>query len=89
MNLNKCERCGSFFVAEDCVCPNCLQKDNNEISRLTNFLSENDNSISINTLVESTGVSIKNVNRFLKNEEINSTFSNLGLITDIDIDIKD
>ena len=86
MNLSKCERCGCFFVSDNCVCPSCIQKDNNEISRLTNFLTENDNSISIDALVESTGVSIKNVNRFLKNEEINSNFSNLGLITNIDLE---
>lgn len=82
MNLNKCERCGCFFVSNDCVCPNCIQKDNNEISRLTSFLSENDNSISITDLAKFTGIPVKNVNRFLKNQEINSKFTNLGLISD-------
>lgn len=81
MNLNKCERCGCFFVSKDCVCPKCLSKDNNEISILKNFLSENDNAISVETLASSTGIQIKNVNRFLKNAEINSDFVNLGLIT--------
>ncbi len=81
MNLNKCERCGCFFVSNDCVCPKCLSKDNNEISILKNFLSENDNTISVESLASSTGIQIKNVNRFLKNSEINSAFSNLGLVT--------
>lgn len=81
MNLNKCERCGCFFVSKDCVCPKCLSKDNNEISILKNFLSENDNIISVESLASSTGIQIKNVNRFLKNSEINSAFSNLGLVT--------
>lgn len=80
MNLNKCERCGCFFVSSDIVCPKCLSKDNNEISILKNFLSENDASISVESLALSTGIQSKNVNRFLKNSELNSTFSNLGLI---------
>lgn len=81
MNLNKCERCGCFFTSKDYVCPNCASKDLNEISELKNFLVENDKSISIENLSLSTGISVKNVNRFLKNEEINNTFSDLGLIT--------
>lgn len=81
MNLNKCERCGCFFVSKDCVCPKCLSKDNNEISILKNFLSENDNTISVESLASSTGIQLKNVNRFLRNSEINSAFSNLGLVT--------
>ena len=87
MNLNKCERCGCFFSSENHVCPNCLSKDNNEISILKNFLSENDNTISVEALCSSTGIQIKNVNRFLKNDEINSTFSNLGLITNKNINL--
>ena len=81
MNLNKCERCGCFFASDNCVCPNCLSKDQNEISQLKNFLVENDNNISIEELSVSTGISMKNVNRFLKDKEVNSTFSGLGLIT--------
>lgn len=81
MKLNKCERCGCFFVSTDSICPNCVEKDNNEISQLTSFLSENDSDISIEELAESTGVSLKNVNRFLQNDTLSTKFSNLGLIT--------
>ena len=88
MKLNKCERCGCFFVTEDSVCPNCIAKDTNEISQLTNFLSENDSTISIEELSESTGVSLKSVNRFLQNDKINSKFSDLGLITSTNMNIK-
>ena len=88
MNLNKCERCGCFFVSEDSVCPNCATKDANEISQLQNFLSESNSRISIEDLSFSTGVSIKNVNRFLKNDKINSQFAELGLITKNNINIK-
>ena len=81
MNLSKCERCGCFFESKDCVCPRCISKDNNEISMLKNFLSEHDSKISISDLSINTGVSEKNVNRFLKDDKINSIFADLGLIT--------
>ena len=54
MNLNRCERCGSFFASKNSVCPNCQSK-------------------------ESTGVSLKNVNRFLQDKNVYTTLTNLGL----------
>lgn len=88
MNLNKCERCGCFFIVENAVCPNCQTKDNNEISQLKNFLAENDSNISIEELSLSTGISVKNVNRFLKNTDIRNTFLGLGLVTNGNININ-
>ena len=88
MNLNKCERCGCFFVTQNAVCPNCQSKDENEISQLKNFLTEYDSEISIEDLSYNTGISVKNVNRFLNNEEINALFSDLGLNTGRNIDVK-
>ncbi len=40
MNLNRCERCGSFFASKNSVCPNCQSKDEHEINHLKTFLSE-------------------------------------------------
>lgn len=88
MNLSKCERCGCFFVAEHAVCPNCQTKDENEISQLKTFLSENESKISIEELSLSTGISVKNVNRFLQNKEIKNSFSGLGLLTNGNINIS-
>ena len=79
MNLNKCERCGCFFVTQNAVCPNCQSKDENEISQLKNYLTENDSEISVEELSYNTGISLKNVNRFLNNEEIKNQFMDLGL----------
>ena len=42
MNLNRCERCGSFFASKNSVCPNCQSKDEHEINHLKTFLSEAD-----------------------------------------------
>ena len=79
MNLNKCERCGCFFTSKNQVCPNCQAKDENEINQLKNFLNEVDNEVSIENLSASTGVSIKNVNRFLKDKNLCNAFTDLGL----------
>lgn len=79
MNLNRCERCGCFFASKNDVCPNCVFKDENDIAHLTTFLTENDKTVSVEDLSLQTGVSLKNVNRFLKDKKINSTFTDLGL----------
>lgn len=66
MKFNKCSRCGGFFVSEGNTCPNCLPKDQLEISRLENFISENkDANLSMDDIVSYTGISNKNLNRFL------------------------
>ena len=67
MNLNRCERCGSFFASK------------HEINHLKTFLSEADSSVTVESLAESTGVSLKNVNRFLQDKNVYTTLTNLGL----------
>lgn len=78
MNLNKCERCGSFFSSSNMVCPNCESKDKNDIAHLKTFLNEADSSMTVESLSYSTGISLKNVNRFLKDKELNVAFTNLN-----------
>lgn len=79
MNLNKCERCGCFFASKNSVCPNCESKDENDINQLKRFLNDADASITVESLAYSTGVSLKNVNRFLKDKDLYTTLTNLGL----------
>ncbi len=79
MNLNKCERCGCFFASANSVCPNCKSKDENDINQLKNFLSESDSAVTIESLAFSTGVSLKNVNRFLNDKDLYITLTSLGL----------
>ncbi len=82
MNLNKCERCGCFFASADSVCPNCESKDENDIKQLMNFLQQAESTVTIDILSCSTGVSLKNVNRFLKDKDLHATFTSLGLDCD-------
>lgn len=65
MNLNKCDRCGCFFVTEGTVCPSCAPKDNNEISKLNNYFTENVGTITVNELSSVTGISTKNISRYI------------------------
>ncbi len=70
MNFNKCCRCGAFFLSESAVCPNCKQKDELEINRLKNYIEEtNYTNYDISQIVASTGISNKNLNRFLMQEQ--------------------
>ncbi len=86
MNFNKCSRCGCFFMSDNSVCPNCEAKDKYEMSELKTFLEENTSQINIDNLSASTGISVKNLNRFLSqeqfadfNEQIQKNNTNIGI----------
>ncbi len=83
MELNKCKRCGAFFVSNNCVCPNCEPKDHLELLTLKGFLAENDCPNSIDTLASNTGISVKNLNRFLAQEDFSSIASQLEITPNI------
>ena len=71
MEFNRCSRCGAFFVAENNICPNCEPKDACEKSNLKNYLENNQMPESLEILSNNTGISTKNLNRFLENIENN------------------
>ena len=73
MNFNKCARCGSFYTTSNNVCPNCETKDTCEQLKLKTFLEENENPLSIENLATDTGISTKNINRYLANTDFNIT----------------
>ena len=79
MELNRCKRCGAFFATSNNVCPNCQTKDIAEQSKLKDYLSENDYSGTIENLSINTGISEKNINRFLSNEDFKGYIGNIEL----------
>lgn len=81
MELNKCKRCGAFFVSSNSVCPNCEPKDTLELSKLKGFLAENDCPSSIEALAFNTGISVKNLNRFLEQDGFSTIASKLDVTT--------
>ena len=79
MEFKKCERCGCFFVSNDDICCNCKSKDKFEKSELKNYFEDNMEKISINNISMATGISIKNLNRYLSSNEFTQFY---GQITD-------
>lgn len=69
MELNRCSRCGNFYIAEGNVCPKCSTKDGFEFSAFKSYLQENGFENSLNTISNDTGISVKNLNRFVGYEE--------------------
>ncbi len=77
MVIKKCSRCGGFFSSEESVCQNCVPKDKAEISKLKNFFESTSNNNTINDISYYTGISEKNINRYLQNNELFKTQTTL------------
>ncbi|MCI8444404.1 MAG: hypothetical protein HFJ37_04500 [Clostridia bacterium] len=69
MEFNKCSRCGNFYVAEGTVCPKCSAKDGFEFSTFKSYIEENGFENSLDAISNETGISVKNLNRFVGYEE--------------------
>lgn len=80
MEFNKCARCGSFYVSEGNVCPNCKTKDNLEFSTFKTYIQENGLNSNIQTISGATGISSKNISRFLGYEGFDGFSDKLGNI---------
>ena len=66
MEVVRCSRCGAFYTNGGYVCSKCSDKDNFELATFKNFVEENGVDVkSLNQVSISTGISEKNLNRFL------------------------
>ena len=72
MNFKTCVRCGCFFSSDDSLCPNCKTKDEVDKNSLKNFLANNDIPNNYESLSYMSGVSLKNINRFMETKEFSS-----------------
>lgn len=79
MEFKKCERCGSFFLSESNICGNCSPKDSFELSKLRTYFEGDVNATSIDSIAVDTGISVKNLNRYLENEEFSKISSKLNI----------
>ena len=71
MEFKKCVRCGSFFVTDGEVCQNCMPKDRLERLKFDDYI-ENNSGNSVDVISIDTGISTRNVNRYLnQNNEQN------------------
>lgn len=66
MEFIRCSRCGAFYTNGGYVCSKCTPKDNLELSTFKNYLDGNTvNLSSLSQIAMDTGISEKNLNRFL------------------------
>ena len=65
MEFNKCSRCGNFYISNDLVCPKCKAKDAFEFETFQSYIQENGLIQNLDTISSQTGISVKNLNRFL------------------------
>lgn len=72
MKINRCIRCGNFYTSKGDVCPNCVSKDNMELSAFKTYLENNQNETSLNNVSLKTGISQNNLNRYLGYEGLQS-----------------
>ncbi|MBO5478171.1 MAG: hypothetical protein J6A04_00330 [Clostridia bacterium] len=79
MEFKKCERCGCFYLSETAVCENCMPKDNFELSKLRNYFDNENYSNTIDHIAVDTGISVKNLNRYLENEEFSKIYNKLNI----------
>ncbi len=70
MELKKCVRCGCFFTSADSVCSACSVKDKQDIYTLNNYIINSPSVESVDSLSFGTGVSVKNISRFIENNAI-------------------
>ena len=78
MEVKKCLRCGCFFASSNNICDNCISQDQREINNLKTYLEENNNFSSVEELSINTGISQKNLNRFLEEKEFQCIASDLS-----------
>lgn len=77
MDFKKCERCGCFFLSATNVCENCSPKDTFELSKLRSYFDNETYGNSVNSIAVDTGISVKNLNRYLENKEFSKISSKL------------
>lgn len=76
MEFKKCSRCGNFYVSDGIVCPKCTPKDDFEFSTFKSYIAENGSNQSVDAISSATGISVKNLNRFLEYNNENKNVSN-------------
>ena len=76
MEVKKCARCGNFLTSGDSLCITCHSKDKVDMQKLKNYFEDNENTYSIKELSINTGITEKNLERYMENAEF-ASFLNL------------
>lgn len=76
MEIKKCSRCGSFYTSDAQVCQNCMPKDKQDMVKLQGYVENNSCNLSKQQISIDTGISIRNLNRYLQAEEFKDIYIN-------------
>lgn len=75
MELKKCARCGKFYASDVEVCHECEKKDLADLAKLKGFFADNYVvGVSKNDISSSTGISSRNLNRYLSYDEFSGIY---------------
>ena len=75
MELKRCARCGKFYASDVEVCQDCERKDFADLSKLKGFFADNYVSgVTKNEISAYTGISARNLNRYLGYEEFSGIY---------------
>lgn len=75
MELKRCARCGRFYTSDVDVCQVCEKKDMADLSKLKGFFADNYvTGISKNEISVFTGISPRNLNRYLGYDEFSGIY---------------
>ena len=75
MELKRCARCGKFYTSDVEVCQECEKKDIADLSKLKGFFADYYVSgVSKSEISAHTGISARNLNRYLGYEEFNGIY---------------
>ena len=70
MNLDYCPRCGKLFArGHRDICPNCIREIEEEYEKCVEYLKDHRH-ITIQQLSEATGVSVRQITRFIREGRI-------------------
>lgn len=79
MEFNKCSRCGNFYISNDEVCPKCKTKDTLEFETFKSYIEQNGINQNLDIISCETGISVKNINRFLNKASYDNSLNNLNI----------
>ena len=79
MEFNKCSRCGNFFISNEDVCPKCKTKDMLEFGTFKSYIAENGITNNLDVLSSETGISVKNISRYINYTDLNNENNNIKL----------
>ena len=76
MEVKRCARCGNFLTSYDNTCIPCSSRDKMDVQKLKTYFEDNTNTYSVKELSLNTGITEKNVTRYMQADDFSGFLSN-------------